>query len=453
MDKPQPNHRFMNTKNLNSTEIEQAVISCLLQSPSENLPSFLIRYRDAGEMFQEGMLGAIYEAMVALSDTGAPVEPVSVWNTLRNDTRWMAWKGIQWNLISGLLDVPVVPSALEYYAEKLEEAHIKRKIFELSLQIEDHLRDETSSQCLAWLETEVLNIVKNRESAPEQVPISTIVRDCLDLFEAAFESKGAIQGVPSGIRLLDKITNGFKPGQLIILAGRPGMGKTSLAMNMVEHAAVDCGMPVGVFSVEMSKEQLIQRAMCSLSRENFDSLQAGTASETSINRLGAQSQRISKSPLFIQDPSGININQLCARARRMKRKANIHFLMIDYIGLINGDGKSENRAREVTQVTNALKCLAKELRIPILALAQLNRKVEDAGGREPRLSDLRESGSIEQDADVVMLLNSNEPKPDEQPTDLIVAKHRGGRTAKIALMFVKKFTRFEEVCPTKGVTP
>lgn len=440
-------------RNLSSVEIEQSVLSCLLQNPAENMALFTIRYRDAGQMFQEGVNSAVYGAMEALSEAGSPVDPVSVWNALKNDSRWSAWKGIQWNMISGLLDMPVVGSALDYYAGKLEESHIKRKIFELSLQIEDHLRDETSSQALAWLEAEVMNIAKNRESAPEEIPIATVVRDCLDLFEAAFSSRGAIQGVPTGIRLLDKITNGLKPGQLIVLAGRPGMGKTSLAMNIIEHAAVECGIPCGVFSLEMSKEQLVQRAMCSLSSQDYDSLQAGHASERSINELGRQSQRIAKAPLFIQDPSGINIHQLSARARRMKRKHGIHIMMVDYIGLIAGEGKVENRVREISQVTNTLKSLSKELRIPVLALAQLNRKVEEAGGREPRLSDLRESGSIEQDADIVLFLHSNEPDPGEQKTDLIVAKHRGGRTGKIALKFIKKFTRFHEITPTEGVNP
>lgn len=429
------------------SSIEASVLSCLLQSPSEQIPAFLIRYRDAGEMFQDGRYAAIYEAAIATHEAGSPVDPISIWNALRTDPRWVAWRDLQWNMISGLLDLPVVASALDYYAGKLEELHIKRKILGLSAAIESKLESQTAAQTLSWLESEVFGIAKSRESSPEQEPISVTVQACIDLFSAAFESQGAIQGIPSGIGPLDRITNGFKPGQLIILAARPAMGKTSLAMNIVEHVAVQSGIPTGVFSIEMSKEELVQRAMCSLSSENFEHVQRGNVTAKDIHKIGVQSQRIAKCPLYIQDPAGINIHQLCSRARRMKRRFGILFMVVDYLGLIGASGKMENRVREMTQVTNSLKCLAKELQVPILALAQLNREVEKGAGREPRLSDLRESGSIEQDADMVLFLHAKQIDTLNQLTKLLVAKHRGGRTGIIELLFRKEFTRFDEVSP------
>lgn len=432
-----------------SIEVEQSVLSCLLQSPSENIPAFLMTYRDGQEMFHDGRYAACFAAAVAIQEAGGYVDPISVSEALKTNPEHKAWA--DWGFISALLDISPTPMALDYYAQLLEEMHIKRKILNLSLAIEDHLRDETSSQALAWLEAEIMGIAKNRQSSPEETPIKEIVRSCLDLFQAAFEAGGQVTGIPSGISTLDKYTGGFKPGQLVIIAGRPGMGKTSLAMNMAEHAAVDRGIPTGVFSIEMTKEELVSRCMCSLSLQNFETMQCGAANERSIHDLQVHSGRIAKAPIHVQDPSGININQLCARARRMKRKHNVMMLVVDYIGLIAGSGKAENRVREIAQVTNSLKCLAKELAVPILALAQLNRKVEDAGGREPRLSDLRESGSIEQDADLVLFLHADEIQSPEQNMKLILAKHRGGRTGPIDMLFKKQFTRFYEISKVSDV--
>ncbi|HYV31506.1 MAG TPA: replicative DNA helicase, partial [Candidatus Binatia bacterium] len=271
---------------------------------------------------------------------------------------------------------------------------------------------------------------------------------------------GQLGGLGTGFLDLDKMTDGWHEGEMIILAARPSMGKTSLAMNMAEHVAVSLRLPVGVFSLEMTAESLVMRMMSSLARVNSRHIRDGFLAERDFAKLTTAAGQLAKAPLFLDDSSALSILQLRAKARRMHQQHGIKLFVIDYLQLLHSTARrAENRQQEIADISNGIKALAKELKVPILVLSQLNRELEKDKNRKPRLSDLRESGSIEQDADVVALLykpsNGDEEEgssPDQEavPVNLLIAKQRNGPTGDVYLTFLKSCTRFESAAKISG---
>jgi replicative DNA helicase len=261
-----------------------------------------------------------------------------------------------------------------------------------------------------------------------------------------------LTGVGTGFADLDKMTSGLHAGEMIVIAARPSMGKTSLAMNVAEHVAVDLKLPVGVFSLEMTSESLVLRMLCSRARVNLRNIREGFLAERDFPKLTGAAGKLANAPLFIDDSSALSILQLRAKARRMHQQYGIKLFVIDYIQLLHSTARrAENRQQEIADISNGIKALAKELKVPVMVLSQLNREVEKEKNRKPRLSDLRESGAIEQDADLVALLykaNSDEeegsgPDQDAVAVNLLIAKQRNGPVGDVNLTFLRSFTRFE----------
>jgi replicative DNA helicase len=280
------------------------------------------------------------------------------------------------------------------------------------------------------------------------------VMEAIESIEKLYERRGGITGISTGFVEFDRITNGLHPAEMIVIAARPSMGKTALAMNIAEHVAVHEKLPVAVFSLEMSAQQLVQRLLCSRARVNLQKVRDGFLAERDFPSLTAAASRLAEAKIFIDDTAGLTILELRAKARRLKAKEDIQLIVVDYLQLLRSMTRraQDNRQLEISEISAGIKGLAKELKVPIIVLAQLNRQPEARTGGKPRLSDLRESGSIEQDADLVGLLVRPELYEDDEETraekegeaELIIAKQRNGPVGEIRLTFLKEFTRFED---------
>jgi replicative DNA helicase len=287
------------------------------------------------------------------------------------------------------------------------------------------------------------------------VPTKDLVMEAIEQIEKIYENRGSVTGLPTGFTEFDRMTSGLHPAEMIVIAARPSMGKTALAMNIAEHVAIDAGKPVAVFSLEMSSQQLVQRLLCSRAKVDLQRVRNGFLSERDFPNLTTAASRLATAKLFIDDTPGLTVTELRAKARRLYSTHQIQLLVIDYLQLLRSTSRraQDNRQIEISEISAGIKALAKELKIPIIVVAQLNRQPDTRakeGGR-PRLSDLRESGSIEQDADLVGLLvraeyyetddDAKQEKAGE--AELIIAKQRNGPTGDIPLTFLKQFTRFE----------
>ena len=283
--------------------------------------------------------------------------------------------------------------------------------------------------------------------------IKELVHKAINTIEEFHQRQGMLTGVGSGFPDFDKMTSGMHGGEMIVIAARPSMGKTSLAMNIAEHVAVEEKLPVGVFSLEMTSESLVLRMLCSRSRVNLRNIRDGFLAERDFPKLTGAAGKLANSPLYIDDSAGLSILQLRAKARRMFQQFGIKLFVIDYLQLLNSTSRrSDNRQQEIADISNGIKALAKELNVPVIVLSQLNRELEKDRNRKPRLSDLRESGAIEQDADLVGLLykastgedeDGGAPEQEAAGVNLYIAKQRNGPTGDVNLTFMRSYTRFE----------
>jgi replicative DNA helicase len=301
------------------------------------------------------------------------------------------------------------------------------------------------------VERDILRISEARAGG-DSTKIKDLVKKAISTIEDYHQRQGMLTGVGTGFVDLDKMTSGLHGGEMIVVAARPSMGKTSLAMNIAEHVAIEEKLPVGVFSLEMNSDSLVLRMLCSRSRVNLRSVREGFLAERDFPKLTNAAGKLSGAPLFIDDTSGLSILQLRAKARRMAQQYGIKLFVIDYLQLLHSTARrAENRQQEIADISNGIKSLAKELDVPVIVLSQLNRELEKDKDRKPRLSDLRESGAIEQDADVVGLLykpsrdeeDGGDGEPDALPVNLLIAKQRNGPTGDVHLTFLKSYTRFE----------
>jgi replicative DNA helicase len=303
------------------------------------------------------------------------------------------------------------------------------------------------------VERDILRISESRVQVGTTT-IKDLVRNAITTIEKFHAQQGMLTGIATGFADMDKMTTGLHEGEMIVIAARPSMGKTSLAMNIAEHAAIEQRLPVGVFSLEMTADSLVLRMLCSRSRVNLRSVREGFLAERDFPKLTNAAGKLAGAPLFIDDTSGLSILQLRAKARRMWQQYGIKLFVIDYLQLLHSTARrADNRQQEIADISNGIKALAKELKVPVVVLSQLNRDLEKRGpGERPRLSDLRESGAIEQDADLVGLLyretkgkEDDEPDFDQEavPVKLFIAKQRNGPTGDVDLTFLKPYTRFE----------
>ena len=435
----------------NDVAAEQGVLGCVLLDPHQNLPACIEKVKDE-TVFYDLRHQAIYAAMVAMYEETAPIDLLTLSHQLRSVGELDNIGGVAY--LTELQDC--VPSAanLEYYFEIVRDQALLRRMIQTCTKAIADAYDETGEVDRLVGEVEHAVLAINRDHNVVDMPkISDHVRDAVAKIELLFKNKGSTTGVETGFTDLDKMTTGLHPGEMIVVAARPSMGKTSLAMNIVEHVALDAKLPVGVFSLEMSSESLVMRMISSLARINSHDMQDGMLTPQDFPRITDAAGRLANSSLHIDDSAGLSILQLTARARRMWQQHGIKLFVIDYLQLLHSTSRraGENRQQEIAEISSGIKALAKTLGVPVIVLSQLNRELEKDKNRKPRLSDLRESGSIEQDADLVGLLykpggvdeDTEDPESEARPVNLLIAKQRNGPTGDVPLTFLKGYTRFE----------
>ena len=433
------------------TAAEQGVLGCILLDPKENLSSCMAKIKDES-MFYDLRHKAIYSALVQMSERSIPIDLLTLSHQLRTDGELDNIGGVAY--LAELQDG--VPSAanLEYYFDIVRDRGLLRKVIHTCTKAIADAYEETSEveRLIGEVEQSVLDI-QTEHSISDNITIKDHVKQAIDTIEDYFKNKGGSTGIETGFTDFDRMTTGMHGGEMIVVAARPSMGKTSLAMNIVEHVALKGGLPVGVFSLEMSADALVMRMLCSLAGINLRDLRDGFLQNRDFPRIVDASGKLSKSGLHIDDSGGLSIILLKARARRMWQQHGTKLFVIDYMQLLHSTSRrgGENRQQEIAEISSGIKALAKELSVPIIVLSQLNRELEKDKNRKPRLSDLRESGAIEQDADVVGLLykpggaDNDDDEADSEATqiNLLIAKQRNGPTGDVRLTFLKGFTRFE----------
>lgn len=390
----------------------------------------------------------IYRTMVTLFERNEPQDMVTVINHLTSTNALEAAGGPAY--IASLTDTVPLASNIVHYAKIVREKSILRQLISTTTSIASRCYDEQDEidRLLDDVETTVFEISSSKSGSKFE-SLNAIIKGTFDKVTQLAERKEMITGVPSGYDLFDRMTAGLQPSDLIIMAGRPSMGKTALAMNMVQHAAMRYKVPVGVFSLEMSKHQLAMRLLCSVGRVDSNDLRTGHIKEQDWPKLTRATGELSTAPIFIDDTAAISVLEMRAKARRLKIEHDIGLVVVDYLQLMKGRGDS--REQEISEISRSLKAMAKELDIPVIALSQLNRSLESRPNKRPQLSDLRESGAIEQDADVICFIyrdevyNTSEDNPKKGLAELIIGKQRNGATGTVELAFIGQYTTFENL--------
>ena len=433
-----------------SIEAERGVLGCVLLSPAEGMGVCIERFKRGSEMFYDLRHQSIFDLLADMYDNKEAIDLITLQQKLKDRKQLEAFGGISY--LASLVDA--VPSAanLEYYLEIVREKFLLRKMIQTCTGVVGRVYEYEGEVdgLLDEIEREVLRISEERAES-SSTTIKELVHKAINTIEEFHKRQGMLTGVGTGFPDLDKMTSGLHGGEMVVIAARPSMGKTSLAMNVAEHVSIEQRLPVGVFSLEMTAESLVLRMLCSRSRVNLRNIREGFLAERDFPKLTGSASKLANAPLFIDDSSGLSILQLRAKARRMYQQNGIKLFVIDYLQLLNSTSRrAENRQQEIADISNGIKALAKELNVPIIVLSQLNRELEKDKNRKPRLSDLRESGAIEQDADLVALLYKPSSGDDEEaqeqdatPVNLYIAKQRNGPTGDVALTFLKGYTRFE----------
>src|SRR5438034_1865307 len=434
-----------------SVEAEQGVLGCALLSPQECLGECIEKLKSASEVFYDLRHRTIYEVMVEMYDQKQAIDLITLQQRLKDRQQLDAVGGLPY--LSSLPDA--VPSAanLSYYLGIVREKFILRKMIQTCTEVVGRVYEHEGEvdALLDEVERDILHISESRVESSTNT-IKELVHTAITTIESFHQRQGMLPGVGTGFIDLDKMTSGFHEGEMIVIAARPSMGKTSLAMNIAEHVAIELRLPVGVFSLEMTADSLVLRMLCSRSRVNLRNIRDGFLAERDFPKLTGSAGKLAGAPLYIDDTPALSILQLRAKARRMSQQYGVKLFVIDYLQLLHSTARrAENRQQEIADISNGIKSLAKELKVPVVVLSQLNRELEKDKNRKPRLSDLRESGAIEQDADLVALLykpssaddDDSGAEQDAVPVNLLIAKQRNGPTGDINLTFLKSYTRFE----------
>jgi replicative DNA helicase len=426
-------------------EAEESVLgSILLDNQAINVCLERIRAED----FYKAAHQTIFEAMSVLSDKREPIDLITLGQQLRSMGQLDAVGGVQH--LSYLASAVPNAANVAYYARMIKEMSIRRRLihessdiinsaFELDGDIEEFL--DTTEQRILGVSDFRVNSSFHR--------VSEIVQDSIRIVEKLYDQKEVVTGVPSGLVKLDKMTAGFQASDLVIVAARPSMGKTALVLGWSQYVGIYNRKPVAFFSLEMSKEQLVLRMLCSESRINNSNVRTGNLTERDFARIVDGASRISEAEIFIDDTPAITITELRAKARRLHRDHQLGLIVVDYLQLLRSPAYSHSREQEISDISRSLKALAKELNVPVVALSQLNRSVESRTDKRPMMSDLRESGAIEQDADLIMFIYRdevyNKESPDKGVAEIIIAKQRTGPTGAIRVAFSGEHTRFDNL--------
>ena len=428
-----------------STEAEQSVLGAMIMDADAITTASEII---TGDDFYNKQYGLIFDTIVELQNSGSSVDLVTLQNKLKQKDVTPEVSSLEY--VKDFVSAVYTSANVKNHAEIVQKKAVLRKLIRTTEGITNtcYAGKDDVETILEDTEKKVFDIVQRR-NAGDFVPIQQVVMNALDIIEKAAKNKGAITGVPTGFTDLDYSTAGFQPSDLILIAARPSMGKTAFALNIALHAAVKCQKSVAVFSLEMSKEQLVNRLFAMESKVNSQNLRTGNLSDKEWDKLMEGAIEVGKSKLIIDDTGSISISELRSKCRKFKLEHGLDMIMIDYLQLMTGSGKTDSRQQEVSDISRSLKALARELNVPVIALSQLSRKVEERPDHRPMMSDLRESGAIEQDADVVMFIyrddyyNKDTDKPNV--AEIIIAKQRNGPVGTIELAWLPDYTQFKNL--------
>ncbi|WP_298037434.1 replicative DNA helicase [uncultured Desulfuromonas sp.] len=443
-----PSHRLP-PQNL---EGEMSVLGgVLLENEALNKALEILRPED---FYREGHR-KIFSALIELSDKGEPADLVTLTSALKGQGELEAVGGSTY--LATLVDFVPTAANIVYYCKMVKEKAVSRRLINVATEIASRgYGGGEVEQTLDWAEKSIFDITGMR-TRPSYFSTKEILKDTFKTIEKLFDRKELVTGVPTGFTDLDHMTAGLQPGDLVILAGRPSMGKTAFCLNLVEYAAVhpETPVPTLVFSLEMGKEQLVQRMLCSVSRVDASRLRTGHLGDSDWPKLTNGAGILSEAPIYIDDTPAISVLEVRAKSRRLKAEKNLGLIVVDYLQLMQGSNP-ESRQQEISEISRSLKALAKELSVPVVALSQLNRSLENRTDKRPIMADLRESGAIEQDADVIMFVyresvycevckkrDGSCDKGHEKDAEIVVGKQRNGPIGTVNLTFRGEFTRFE----------
>lgn len=420
-------------------EAEKSVIGAILiDKEAINTASEILKPED----FYNHTHEVIFDAMITLFEARSPIDIVTLQTTLKKKKQN---KNVDISYITELVNSVPTAANVAHYARIIKEASTKRNLIHISAVLSEMCFDPEKElrTVLEHAETSVFSISQGN-IVKGFVPIKDTLSSSFDRIDMLHKSGEGLRGVKTGFTDLDNMLSGMQASNLLILAARPGQGKTAFAMNIAQYVGIHAKVPIGIFSLEMSQEELVDRLLVGQSDIDAWKLKTGRLSESDFTKLSEAMGQLADAPIFIDDTPGISINEIRTKARRLMLEEQLGLIIVDYLQLVTAGGKYESRVQEVGVVSQGLKNLARELKVPVLALSQLSRAVEHRGERKPQLADLRESGSIEQDADVVMFIY----RPDEETgitmqAKVLIGKHRNGRTGEVDLIFRGDRIRFE----------
>lgn len=423
-------------------EAEQAVLGAILLQ-SEALITVMERVQP--EDFYNPAHQLIFEAMINLAEEGQPIDIVTLAAKLQAKQQLEDIGSVQY--LSKLANAVPTAANVDYYAQILEEKSMMRRLIRTATQIasEGYVGEDDVSALLSDAERRILEI-SNRKSSSGFIAIKDVLMEVFEKVENLSINQGNTTGIPSGFVDLDKMTAGFQRSDLIIVAARPSVGKTAFALNIAQNVGVRAKETVAIFSLEMSAAQLVQRMICAESNVDATRLRTGSLEDDDWEKLTMSIASLSEAEIYIDDTPGVTVADIRAKCRRLKKEHGLGMILIDYLQLIHGRGKGDNRQQEVSEISRTLKMIARELEVPVIALSQLSRGVEQRQDKRPMMSDLRESGSIEQDADIVAFLYRDDyyDKESEKKNiiEIIIAKQRNGPVGTVELVFLKNFNKF-----------
>ncbi len=427
-----------------SIEAEQAVIGAMLMDKEAILTSSEIV---SGDDFYQTAYGVIFEAIVEIYNEGKPVDLITLQSRLKEKDVPAEISSLEF--VRDLVAAVPTSANVKYYAEIVSEKAMLRRLIKLNEEIENmcYLGKEPMEAVLETTEKKVFELVQKRNTG-DFVPIKQVVLNALDKIEAASKNAGSVTGIPTGFLDLDYKTAGLQPSDLILIAARPSMGKTAFVLNIAQHVAFKVNKSVAIFSLEMSKEQLVNRLFALEAQVDAQSLRTGNLKDSDWEKLIESAGIIGKSKLMIDDTPGISISELRSKCRKMKLEHGLDLIIIDYLQLMTArvGSRSESRQQEISEISRALKGVARELNVPVVALSQLSRAVEQRPDHRPMMSDLRESGAIEQDADVVMFIYRddyyNKDTELKNVAEIIIGKQRNGAIGTVNLTWLPQYTKF-----------
>ncbi|MDZ4786856.1 MAG: replicative DNA helicase [bacterium] len=435
-----------------SQEAEEAVLGgILLDNESINAALEIISAED----FYRAAHKTIFHAMVNLTERREPIDIVILSNELKSLTALDDCGGVEY--LSKLNSASPTSANVAFYSRIIKEASLRRRlIHEATDIISSSYSDENDIEdYIDSVEQRILSVSDYRVT-PSFYRVGDIVKDSIKQVEKLYDRKELVTGCATGFKDLDRITSGFQPSELIIIAARPSMGKTALALGIAQNVGLNSNKPVAVFSLEMSKEQLVMRMLCCEARVDGSRVRTGHLGERDFPRIVEAASKIAEAPIFIDDSPALSITEMRAKCRRLHRDSSLSLILVDYLQLMRSPAYSSvSREQEISDISRSLKALAKELQVPVIALSQLNRSVESRNDKRPMMSDLRESGAIEQDADVIGFIYRddfyNKDSPEKGVAELIIAKQRNGPTGTVRLSFSPESTRFDDLVEREDV--